>query len=317
MKQLARIIDRYDGHQKGTLVFAIGGMHGNEWAGVRAIETMFEMLEREPSVNPGFEFKGRLVGLRGNLQALAVNQRFIVKDLNRQWTNENVARLKNTHSENLDAEDKELLDLLTTIENEIQVYKAQKVILIDFHTTTARGGIFTIPTDDPESIQLAKGLHAPVIKGMINRMKGTTLNYFTTENMGIETVAICFESGQHKDVLSVNRAVAALTNCLRTIGCVKKEDVEHRHDFILREYSQGLPKVSELVTIHNILPGDFFKMEPNYKNFQHVRKGDVLAKDKKGEIIAKTDGRILMPLYQKKGNDGFFLIKDTGSKSKD
>jgi len=85
--------------------------------------------------------------------------------------------------------------------------------------------------------------------------------------------------------------------------------VENRHDSILIEYSKNLPKVAELITTHNILPGDNFVMTPNYKNFQLVRKGEVLGTDKNGNVVAKEDSLILMPLYQKQGDDGFFLIK--------
>ena len=115
--------------------------------------------------------------------------------------------------------------------------------------------------------------------------------------------------GQHDETLSINRAIAALTNCLRTLGCVEAEHVENRHDSLLIQHSKGLPHVAELITIHSILPGDDFQMAPNYKNFQKVKKGEVLAHDKKGAIIAPEDSLILMPLYQNQGDDGFFLVK--------
>ncbi|HHJ50479.1 MAG TPA: succinylglutamate desuccinylase, partial [Phaeodactylibacter sp.] len=86
--QLERVIGRYTGKEKGPLLICFGGMHGNEPAGVRALEIMFKMLEVEPLSNPDFSFKGRLLGLRGNLRALQAKKRYIVKDLNRQWTPE-------------------------------------------------------------------------------------------------------------------------------------------------------------------------------------------------------------------------------------
>ena len=183
------------------------------------------------------------------------------------------------------------------------------MVVLDFHSTTAYGGIFSIPTDDPESLRIAIELHAPVIKGLLKGVQGTSLHYFCNDNFAPETVAICFESGQHQEELSINRAIAALTNCMRTIGCVKAEHVENRHDSLLIEYSKGLPQVAELITIHNIDPEDNFKMHPGYKNFQKVKKGELLATDQHGPIYAVEDGLVLMPLYQKQGNDGFFLIR--------
>ena len=304
-----RVIGRYSGTEKGTLVICVGGMHGNEPAGVEAMSIMFDMLKVEPEQNNDFVFKGRLLGLRGNTRALAVGKRFIEKDLNRQWTLHNVTRIKASPIGQLEHEDLELKEMLQLIEDEIADYQPEKVVLLDLHTTTAFGGIFSIPTDDPVSLRLAIELHAPVIKGLLQGVKGTTLQYFNKENFDLDIVAVCFESGQHLEPLSVNRAIAAITNCLRTVGCVQHEYVENRHDSLLIEHSKGLPQIAELITIHPIYPGDNFQMAPNYKNFQRVKKGEVLAHDKKGPITAPEDSLILMPLYQKQGDDGFFLVK--------
>ena len=305
-----RVIGRYSGKEKGPLLICFGGMHGNELAGVKALEIMFDKLAVEPHTNPSFVFRGRMLGLRGNRKAMKFNKRFLVKDLNRQWTNENVHRIKNAKLADLDSEDLEIKELLNIIETEIEEYQPEKLIFLDFHTTTAFGGIFSIPTDDPESIRIAIELHAPVITGLLKGVKGTSLHYFSNQNFKPETVAICFESGQHNEDLSIKRAIAALTNCMRTIGCVKAEHVENIHDKILIEYSKGFPQVAELINIHSIQPGDKFKMKPGYKNFQAVKKGEILATDRNGEIRASEDGLILMPLYQKQGDDGFFLIRE-------
>ena len=304
-----RIIGTYTGKEKGPLLIVFGGMHGNEPAGVKALEKMFEMLEVEPIANPDFNFKGKLVGLRGNIRAMRAGKRFIVKDLNRQWTPENVHRIKNAPIENLDAEDLEIKENLEVIESIIADYQPDKIVVLDLHTTTAFGGIFSIPTNEPESIRIAVELHAPVVKGLLKGIKGTSLHYFNNDNFEPDTVAVCFESGQHNEELSINRAIAALTNCMRTLGCVEANHIENKHDSLLIEYSKDLPKIADLITVHDIKPGDDFKMAPGYKNFQAVAKGETLASDRNGEIAAIDDGLILMPLYQKQGDDGFFLIK--------
>ncbi len=300
----------YDEGREGPLLVVFGGMHGNEPAGVLALQEMFKMLKREPEHNPRFTFKGRLIGLLGNVQAFKAKKRFTNKDLNRQFTPENVSRIFSASTEEeLDSEDKELKALLTLINQQIEEYDPKKIVFLDLHTTTAFGGIFSIATDDPESQRIAVELHAPVIRKMLGGIRGTTLHYFNEQNFGRQTVAVTFESGQHDEELSVKRAIAALTNCLRSIGCVNAEDVENRHDSILIEYSKGLPKIADLLYCHSIAPEDKFKMRPGYSNFQKISKNELLAYDLKGEIRSKDDGRILMPLYQKQGEDGFFIIK--------
>ncbi|MFT5908926.1 MAG: succinylglutamate desuccinylase [Paraglaciecola sp.] len=313
--ELSRLIGRYTGPENGPLLIVFGGMHGNEPAGVQALERMFEMLKVEPDNNPKFNYKGRIVGMRGNLRAMQLQQRFIEKDLNRQFTAENIKRIQSAPDSELDSEDKEVKEILAFVDAEIADYQPEKVVFLDIHTTTAFGGIFGISTDQAESLRIAVELHAPVITGMMNGIRGTSLHHFCEKNYGRNAIAVVFEAGQHDEGLSTNRAIAAITNCMRTIGSVEKDDVENRHDDLLITYSKNLPKVAELLKVHRIHSGDNFEMVPNYKNFQRIKKGDILATDKHGVIRTDIDGMILMPLYQKQGEDGFFLIKEVEYKN--
>lgn len=304
---ISHIIGCFEGNEPGPLLIVLGGVHGNEPAGITAIETVFHLLEREKATRPGFPFKGTVLGLRGNLQALAQGKRFIEKDLNRQWSVGHINRLKMADASALQAEDKELRELIEIIEPAI--HAASKVYFLDLHTTSASGGIFTVATDDPESIRIGIGLHAPVIKGLLRGLEGTSLHYFTTQNTGIPTTGVSFESGQHDDPLSVNRAIAALLNCLQIIGCVPEGSIENRYDELLRRYSAGLPKVANLVEVRRIHPGESFVMQPGYHNFKTITKGELLAHSNGKAVTAITDGMILMPLYQPQGSDGFFIVQ--------
>jgi len=308
MDEADRIIGRYKGRRHGDLVIAFGAMHGNEPAGVRALEMVFHMLNIEPNQNPGFDFIGQLIAIKANKRAEQQARRYLSKDLNRQWTQENAERVTNSAISDLKDEDLELRELLDLINKEIKDYQPKRLIVLDLHTTTA-DGIFSIATDDPESIKIAKAMHAPVITGMLRGLKGTTLHYFNTSNFPCTTIPITFEAGQHNDPLSTRRAIAATINLLRSVGCVRPEDVENRHDNLLINYSKKLPKVATLLNVHSIQPEDNFRMLPGYKNFQPIQAGQLLAYDQSGPILASTDANILMPLYQKQGEDGFFLVK--------
>lgn len=305
-----RIIGAYIGEQEGPLFLAIGGMHGNEKAGIKAIEILLEMLQQEEQINPNFIFSGQFVGLRGNLQALAQSERYIEKDLNRQFTPDNVKRIHQTPYSELTDEDLELKELLHIINQLIRQHQPKKLVLLDLHTTSSSGGIFSIVTDELRSLQIAVQLHAPVITGMLNGLNGTSLHYFSSLDLPLEVAAVAFEAGQHEDPLSIDRGISAMVNCLKSIGCVPRNVVESKHDDLLKNYARNLPKVVEFCYVHHIAPDDDFQMKPNYRNFQSVQKGEVLAKDKHGNILAKEDGLILMPLYQSRGEDGFFIVKE-------
>ena len=306
----SRIIGKHKGQIKGPMLVCIGGLHGNEKAGLRAISLLSKMLEVEPITNPGFVFKGFFLGIKGNMLAMRKNRRYMEKDLNRMWTLDNIEKARTSPNEQLSNEMLEMKEILETIEYHYHRYQPEKLVVLDLHTTTARGGIFSIVSEEPESLKIGVELHAPVIQGMLNGIKGTTLHYFNSENYFPQTTSVVFESGQHDEPLSVNRAIAAITNCMRTMGCVTKDDVENRHDSLLIEHSTGLPKVADLAYCHRIKEGDEFEMYPGYHNFQRVYKGEVLARDKKGEITCPEDGLILMPLYQPQGEDGFFIIRE-------
>lgn len=309
-----RIIGRFQGHERGPLFIVFGGIHGNEIAGIQAIQIILRMLEVEPLTNPDFKYKGRFVGMAGNLAALKENKRYINQDMNRMWDDENVTRILSTDLDRLENEEREIALLMRTIKKEIDDYKPDKVYFLDIHTTTAYGGIFTLPSESEESLYIAKQMHAPVILGFLKNISGTTLHYFNTENMGIDTTIVTFEGGQHYEVLSIYRSVSAIANYMRSIHSVRKRDVESHHDDLLKQYAEGLPQIAELIYKHPIEVSDSFKMEEGFHNFEHIEKGELLARDKNGEIHSPYDGMILMPLYQEQGNDGFFIIRDISEK---
>jgi len=284
-------------------------MHGNEVAGVKALKRVLHLLEIEPQHNPDFQYRGHLLAIRGNRHASARGVRFIEKDLNRQWIPEHIARIKQIPIQALRAEDWELRELVGLIDSFIAKVKPSRLIVLDLHTTTADGGIFSITTEDPASIELAKSMHAPVITGMLTGLQGTTLHYFSEDHFPYPTVAVSFEAGQHHDPKSTERAVAAIINVLRSVGAVKAEDVHHHHDDLLIKYSQNLPKVAHLRGVYRIRPQDHFQMRAGFHNFQPVKSGTLLAHDRNGPVLSPYDSTLLMPLYQSQGEDGFFLIE--------
>lgn len=306
---MRRVIGKYTGDQRGPLLVVFGAMHGNERAGVQAMDLMIKMLEVEPVTNPDFIYKGRVIGITGNLLALKQKKRFINKDLNRCWTKENVALAESGMKTDLSEEILEIKECMSIIRKEIRSYQPEILYVLDIHTTSSTGGIFTIVPDHPESIRIGVELEAPVITNMTDGLTGTSMQYFDTENLGVKTVSLTFECGQHDDPLSVNRAIAAITNCMKIIGSIDEQHIENRHNKLLIEYSKNLPKLSRLLLKYAITPEDEFEMKPGYQNFMLVREGEELGRNKNGPVYSPYEGMILMPLYQKQGDEGFFLVE--------
>lgn len=310
-----RRIGEYTQGLDGPLVIVLAGVHGNEPAGVDALTELFHMLEREPLLNPGFTFCGKLIGLIGNTRAFQKRQRYLDKDLNRLWTPVNLHRIEQTPEALLRNEDAELRELNACIRCELIESRAEALVLIDLHTTSAPDGIFAIPGDDPVSLRLAKEMHVPVMLGLLDGLEGTLLHHVSANRFEMGgfprySVGVAFESGQHDDPLSPSRAIAAVVNGLRAAGCIRDEDVDSRHSQLLREWSAQFPRVTRLRYAHHIRPGDGFCMRPGYANYQPVAQGEHLADDAEGPVLAPHAGLILMPLYQAQGSDGFFIVEE-------
>lgn len=307
---MERTIGNYSDDIKGPLLVVIGGIHGNEHAGIKAIDLVCKMLQVEHIRNESFRYKGKFLGIVGNMKAVESNQRFIKRDLNRIWKKDIVDKIKTSETFALDPEEKELKEILDLIGQTIEATDYDRLVVLDLHTTSSDGGIFTIPNKDPNSMSIASELHATVIQGILDGLQGTTLHYFTDEHFDLPTTSITFESGQHTDPKSVNRAVSAVVSCMRSIGAVEAEDVENIHDEVLLSSTANFPKLTELIYKHDIRPEDRFEMLPGFENFQKIKAGQQLAKDLNGPVASPEDGLILMPLYQEKGDEGFFIIKE-------
>lgn len=311
-RQLRRICAQYSQNLEGPLLIVVGALHGNEPAGLQAILTMQKMLEVEPITNPSFQFKGNFVGLVGNKQALRAQTRMIEHDLNRIWTAEQIARVC-ANKDSLKNESLELKQLYLKIHKTIRASQADDVFILDLHTTTAKGGIFSLPFNTNDSLRIAEDIHAPIIMDIHKSLNGTMGGYFQFHAQALypdkNVQCMVFEGGQHEDPVSVNRCVAALAATMKSIGCVEDKHIEHAHDKILLQYSKGLPEKLKILYKHSIQSGDQFQMIPGFLNFQAIERGQLLATDQNGEIRAKNSGRILMPLYQTQGDDGFFVAE--------
>lgn len=63
---------------------------------------------------------------------------------------------------------------------------------------------------------------------------------------------------------------------------------------------------------HEITAADRFHMEPGFAKLQRIASQHLLARDRRGEIRAPGAGYVLMPLYQAKADDWFFLAREAG-----
>ncbi len=119
-----------------------------------------------------------------------------------------------------------------------------------------------------------------------------------------------FESGSHLGVDSVALATAALWLLLGATGLVDPGDrrvVEARTR--LETASEGFPRAVEVFHHHSLNGEVDFRMLPGFQSFQAVEEGELLATEGPDRVHAPANGRLLMPLYQPTGGEGFFLAR--------
>ncbi|MCP3964135.1 MAG: aspartoacylase [bacterium] len=299
--EVPRVLGRVEAAELGPTLIVVGGMHGNEPAGVKALQRILARLESDPV---GLD-RGRLVGLTGNRKALAAKRRYLVNDLNRYWLPGRVARLRASTGP-LDGEDEELRDLNREIER--QLFEARETVyLLDLHTTSGPELPFATHDDTLRNRPFAFAFPVPVVLGLEEELVGTLSSYVGT--LGVVTAG--FESGQHDAEAAVDRAEAAIWIALEASGVLLKDnhpEVEAARHRLARE-CKGLPRVVEVRHRHAITPDDSYRMKPGYENFQAVAAGEPIGRDGRGPVVSPFSGLILMPLYQKQGADGFFIVQ--------
>ena len=294
-----RVIGDVGRPRSGPVLVCIGSLHGNEPAGYLALRRVFEALGSDPE-----GLAGRFVGLTGNRKALAAGRRYLEVDLNRAWTPDRLERVRDT-AQPLEAEDDELRELSRALEALIE--EEGQITLLDLHTTSGGGPAFTNLDDTLRNRGFAFRLPVPHVLGLEEELAGTLLAHLVARRF----VAVGFEAGQHADPASVDRAAAAVWIALEHAGVLRpgsRPEVAEA-EALLREHSKTLPDVVEVRYRHPIEPGEQFEMLPGFTSFQRVEKGRELARHQGRPVQATEAGRLLMPLYQRQGEDGFFLIR--------
>lgn len=298
-----RKIGRYGGLRSGPLVIFIGGIHGNEPAGVFALRNVMKALNEK---NPRFE--GEVIALAGNTRALNNGLRYLDRDLNRAWLPEQVRNLKLKAGKTAKiSEETEQLELLAEIETAIGANR-QEVYILDLHTTSSDGAPFSIISDTLTNRDIAQELGVPIILGIEESIDGTILNYIN--DLGY--AALGFEAGQHDALTSIENHEAIIWLSLAFIGCLSPNDIPDMASLRKRliRASRGLPRFLEVRYRHAIAESDEFAMDPGFRNFHPVKKNQAIAKDRTGEVKTNEAGFLFMPLYQKLGDDGFFLVRE-------
>jgi predicted deacylase len=285
---MKRVLHEIRATAPGPTLVGLGGMHGNEPAGLEALDQVGREL-----VASGI-LRGEFVALAGNLPALAAGVRFVDRDLNRIWDAEEGERGR---------EERELGELRAAFA-QVRERARGPVYLVDLHTTSGDGPPFTILGDTLANRGMALSLPVPMVLGLADALPGTLVDSLDT--VGVASLA--FEAGRHDDPESIQRSADALRVLLAWLGMVVGGRDQVRDSRVrLARTSRGHPSALRLTHRHALEADRDFRMQMGLRSFERVRRGDLLAREGDAQVRAPASGHILLPLYQTKGEDGFFM----------
>lgn len=297
-----RIIGEFVGNRTGPLIILIGGLHGNEYTGIKAIQAVFQKINDED-----IPVNGIIVGVRGNLMAIKDKMRYVDYDLNRCWTEQNLTRISRKNGHILFSEDRDVMDL-NRIFNTYGIHEPKSKICVDLHTTSSDNGNFIVVPESCSEHPVIRALRLPLILNLEKHIKGTLLNYLT----GKGYLSFAFEGGLIGSEAALRLHIAGIWEILLTTGAVPSGALNGVYQLatLLQTFASELPHKLKVRHHYWITEEDGFRMKPGYMNFQKVKAGEIIAENKNGPVAAPRDGLIFMPLYQRSGNDGFFIVEE-------
>ncbi|MBI3201407.1 MAG: succinylglutamate desuccinylase/aspartoacylase family protein [Myxococcales bacterium] len=299
----ARQINRITSGAPGPTLVIVGGLHGNEPAGMEAARIVLSRLRHDKT-----PLVGEVVALAGNLRALVARRRYLDRDLNRQWTEERVLEARQAVAaatdEPVEAELYETVELADTIDAIIARARGP-VFVLDLHTTSSEGTPFGVVGPTAEHRAFASHFALPCMVGLESQLPGVLTSYLGRRG----SVTFAVEGGQHDSASARDHLVAAVTVALAASGVFQKSDLSDydAQSAVLERARGSLPKLIEVLSRHAIAPDHDFEMEPGFSTIHPTLAGTLIARDRSGEIRAPSDCLVLLPLYQAQGADGFFV----------
>ncbi len=260
----------------GPTVAIFGGVHGNERAGILAIDALRETLAID---------RGTVYLVYANPKAITANQRLLKQNLNRLFLRGNTVATYEEKRAN------ELMDLLDTCD-----------ALLDLHSyndVQENANIFAICEENCSSVAQALGIPFR-ISGFTATEAGGSDGYMYLNNK----VGVCVELGSINLSESMSQeGVAIAQRFLQYLGCIEGNNIQPTST-----------QTALTANIMYKKQTDDFRFTQPFNTLNPVAKGTVIAIDGPTEIIADQNVYILFPRTQFAiGTEAFILVNAVNS----
>lgn len=270
-------LNQKDGQNEGKVVTILGGVHGNEHAGLYVIHELLKLAA------DGKIIGGSLQLAVGNPKAVELNQRFTEVDLNRCFGENPKPSYEADRAQ------------------ELKVFLDETDVLVDIHATIKPSEPFlTVPGflkgagGDADIVSKLGVSDVYVGKGLLPPSGDPiyTDGYVGANKRG--GLGITLEAGWQQDLSLVGKTIEGVKKLLIHCGvldpsCLPQETVEAAD-------SELITYLTLHETYKNVVATPGFKFVKEYENMEMIPKGTVYATDSSGkEFITDQDSCILFP----------------------
>lgn len=261
------------GPTAGATLCVVGGVHGNEPAGVRAVE---ELRARYPSGD--CLRRGRLITLVANSCAVHERRRAIDFDLNRAF--------------GADGEEGHEATLAALLAPQL----AGADVVLDLHSTSAPSPVFAAGAESDRHLDFCHAVGAEFFTYGWSAPRQHTMLVDEADRQG--AVGLLVECGQHRLARTEQTALGCALRALEWLGMVDPARAGRPAG-----ESPCVVQVSEIVQAER----DPLYMNRNFHNFELVRRGTEVCRGNSMAWRAPRDFLILIPARRRvaAGEDAF------------
>lgn len=260
-----------DSGKPGPSLAIFAGVHGNEKAGVYALQKLL------PNLKPT---RGKLYIAFANPEAIQANVRMVNKNLNRCFKPDNTGTL---------AEDKRARELMKVLD--------KCDALLDLHMFYDDNGLPFVICED-NAIDIARKFDVSIIStNWTNAEPGASDGYMFKQGK----IGICVECGPiSKAEEYIDIATKTIYQFLRYFDASPKKV----------SFSK-MPKRVVLAEKSIYKSSEHFALKKGYKNFGQLKSGEVIAKDGNIKYVARENECIIFPHYNAQiGEEAYIIGKE-------
>ncbi|MBW2997972.1 succinylglutamate desuccinylase/aspartoacylase family protein [Candidatus Woesearchaeota archaeon] len=194
-----------DSSVSGPNVLILGGVHGNEYCGVRAID---EVINKNLiSLN-----KGKVTFVYANREAINKEVRFVEENLNRCFLED---KLKTNSYEERMAQD--IMKIMDSCD-----------VCLDLHASSCKNSIPFIICEN-NALEYIKDFPIEIVCGGFDEHEPGGTDYYM--NL-LGKVGICVECGYKEDLRTKDVAITCITNILSSLGMIDYNVKRHPKEFL-------------------------------------------------------------------------------------